>query len=158
MTEYLPGVYLRGLNDRILELVPNSLHSDIECWMEGIELVINPSHQGRGRDIGYMTYSGIFSFERFPFKKVNTASVMASVMAWLMDNDAHREDFELGNPTCDVEPTSDDTVIMTIEIDFVEPLKVVENPDGDVLWNGKRWSVAEYEIWQAKHVEVGIKR
>jgi hypothetical protein len=148
------GYLLQGLNQRISAVVPERLHKHIECWMEDIEMIMSPKNQGLGRDIGYLSYSAVFSFERFPFKQCNPATVMASVMGWLMDYDEFREKFELPDPTGDVEPEKDDTVVMTIELEFIEPLMVVEDPEGLIQWDGKTWSVAPYEIWVAEHIDV----
>ncbi len=148
------GYLMQGLNNRISQAVPARLHRYIECWMEDVELIMSPKNQGLGRDIGYLSYTAIFSFERFPFKQCSPAMVMASVMGWLMDYDEFREKFDLPDPVCDVEPEQNDTVIMTIEVELIEPLMVIEDLEGQILWDGKSWSVAPYEIWFAEHIDI----
>ena len=154
MDQTQAGYLLQGLNARISEVVPEKLHHNVECWMEDVELVLSPKNQGQGRDIGKLFYTAVFSFERFPFKKFQPAVVMASVMGWLMDFDDFREKHELKDPVCDVEKESDDTAIMTIEIEFVEPLMVVKDPNGLIQWDGLTWSLAPYEIWVAENIDI----
>ncbi|EHH1172439.1 phage tail protein [Vibrio parahaemolyticus] len=148
------GFMLQGLNQHLSSTIDRRLHQHIECWMEEIELKFMPKHQGLGRDMGWLEYTAVFSFEQFPFKKQNPAVVMANTLAWLDDHDEFREKFNLADPSFDIEPESDDTVIMTLEVQMTEPLMVVEDPEGDIYWEGKRWSNAPYEIWRAEHVDV----
>ena len=154
INQYQAGFMLQGLNQHLSQAIPERLHKHFECWMEDVELTLQPKNQGQGFDIGYMQYTAVFSFERFPFKKVHPSIVMVNVLAWLDDNDEFRDQFKLVNPTFDVEPESDDTVIMTLEVELIEPLMVIEDPSGDIVWRGKRWINAPYEIWEAEHISI----
>lgn len=145
------GYMLQALNEKLVSIVPKKCHKDMKCWMEDVELKLAPKHHGHGLDIGRMEYTAVFSFERFPFNEFNPAIVYAVVMGWLQDHDSLREQFELDDPISDVEPDSDTTAIMTIEIDFVEPISVVESPNGLIEWRSKRYELAPYEIWIAEH-------
>ena len=148
------GYYLQGLTQHLNQVIPERQHKYIDCWMENVELMLCSKDQGLGRDIGFISYSAAFSFERFPFKQIDPAVVMANVMAWLMDNDEHRDRFELNDPKFDVESETEDTVLMGLEIEFIEPLMVVEDAEGPIFWDEKRWSLAPYEIWQAEHGDI----
>ena len=150
------GYYLQGLVQHLNNVLPERQHKHIECWMEDLELMLGSKNQGHGADIGYISYNASFSFERFPFKEIDPAIVMANVIAWIEDNDQHREVYELNDPRFDVEPSSDSTVEMTLEIEFIEPLMVVPDERGQIIWQGKQWALAPYEIWTAKHGEVFI--
>ncbi|CAE6928991.1 hypothetical protein ACOMICROBIO_GDFFDHBD_02473 [Vibrio sp. B1REV9] len=154
LNQYQAGFMLQGLNLHLSSSVDERLHPYIDCWMEDIELKFAPKNQGLGRDIGWMQYTAVFSFEQFPFRKQNPAVVMANTMAWLDDHDEFRDKFNLTDPTFDIEPEGDDTVIMTLEVSMIEPLMVVEDPQGDIVWDGKRWRNAPYEIWSAEHIDV----
>lgn len=148
------GFMLQGLNQHLSQAIPERLHKYFECWMEDVELTLQPKDQGLGSDIGYMQYTAVFSFEQFPFKKVHPSTVMINVLAWLDDNDELREKFDLAEPRFDIEPESDDTVIMTLEVELIEQLMVIEDPNGDIVWRGKRWINAPYEIWEAEHISI----
>lgn len=151
------GYYLQGLTQHLNSVLPKRQHKFIECWMEGVELMLGAKHQGQGCEIGLISYSAQFSFERFPFKEIDPAIVMANVIAWIDDNDKHRETYELNDPSFDVEAESDCTVLMTLEVEFIEPLMVVPDERGQILWHGKRWALAPYAIWTATHGDVLIK-
>ncbi|NOH82841.1 hypothetical protein F0249_03385 [Vibrio sp. 03-59-1] len=154
INQYQAGFMLQGLNQHLSSTIDARLHQHFECWMEDIQLKFAPKDQGLGRDIGWMEYTAVFSFEQFPFKKQNPAVVMANTMAWLYDHDEYRDRYNLSDPSFDIEPESDDTVIMTLEVEMTEPLMVVEDPKGEIHWEGKRWSNAPYEIWSAEHIDV----
>jgi len=150
------GYYLQGLVQHLNSVIPQRQHKNIECWMEDVELIIGSKNQGHGADIGFLSYTASWSFERFPFKELDPAVVMANVIAWLEDNDQHRDIYELNDPNFDVEAESDTTVTMTLDVEFIEPIMVVPEPDGDILWQGQKWALAPYEIWTATHGEVFI--
>lgn len=148
------GFKLQALTQHIKAMLPHQIHHSIDVWMEDVQLHLVPEDKGQGFDIGQIEYTAQFSFERFPFKQVDPATVMAGVMAWLMDNDESRSDYELEDPSFDVEPESEDTVIMTMEIEFLESLMVVEDESGPILWQGQRFKLAPYEIWVAEYASV----
>lgn len=150
------GYYLQGLMNHLKSVIPSRQHKHMECWMEDIEMMLGAKNQGLGAEIGYISYNASFSFERFPFQKIDPAIVIASVMAWLMDTDKHREDFYLNDPTFDIESESDSTVLMTLEVEFIEPLMVVPDENGPITWQGEKWSLAPYEVWVAEHGDVVI--
>lgn len=150
------GYYLQGLLQHLKSVLPTRQHKHIECWMEDLELITGAKNQGLGADIGQISYTASFSFERFPFKEIDPAVIMANVIAWLEDNDTQRETYELNDPSFDVTPTSDTTVEMTLDIEFIEPLMVVQDDAGQITWRGQQWALAPYEIWVAEHGEVFI--
>lgn len=156
LSQSVAGYYLQGLLTALKKVIPERQHHYIECWMEDVEMTIGAKHQGLGMDIGYLSYRAQFTFEKFPFQKIDPAVIMASVMGWLMDNDKHRDDFNLNDPTFDIESESETTVLMNLEIAFIEPLMVVEDAKGLICWQGKKWALAPYEIWVAEHGDVGI--
>lgn len=151
------GYYLQGLVSHLNSVIPKRQHKLIECWMEDIEIMIGSKNQGQGSDIGFISYSAQFTFERFPFKDIDPAMIIANVIAWLEDNDQHRERFELNDPSFDIDAESDKTVSLALDIEFIEPLMVVPDENGNILWHGQKWSLAPYEIWTATHGDVIIK-
>ena len=153
-SQYSAGYYLKGLTSRVNSVVPKALHKHFDCWMEDVELILAPKEYGSGRDIGHLSYKAVLSFERFPFKKCAPEIVLASIMAWVMDCDEHREQFNLPDPTADIEPESEDCVEMVIEVQFREPFMVVEDANGPIEWEGRKWKVAPYEIWVAEHGDI----
>ena len=150
-SQYSTGYYLKGITKCIHRVLPEPLHKHFDCWMEDMDLIPAPKDHGQGRDIGHLAYTAVLSFERFPFKKCAPEIVLASIMAWLIDFDEHRERFNLSNPSVSIEPESEDCVEMVIEIAFQEPFMVVEDANGPIYWDGKKWKVAAYEIWVAEH-------
>lgn len=152
------GYLLQTLTAHLLTVIPKNCHSLLESWMDGAELQLTPKHQGLGVDLGMMEYEAVISIERFPFREFEPAIVMASVMAWLQSNDPYREPYELEDPRFKVEPESDKTANVEIDIQFIEPVTLVEEAKGVIHWHGKQYNLAEYEVWVAERFTLDLKR
>lgn len=148
------GFKLRRLTEHLQQALPDAVLRKMEAWMEDITVQISPEDRGNGYNLGHVRYTAVFSFEGFPFRKTDPASVMANVAVWLCDNDPSRDECDLDDPTFDVEPESEDTAIMTFELEFSETMMLLPDDNGDVLWNERRWSLAPYDIWIAEEAEI----
>lgn len=151
------GYLLQALTQHLLTVIPKNCHDDVESWMDGAELQLNPINRGKGLQLGLMEYESVISIENLPFRKFNPAIIMASVMAWLQDNDCFRADKELEDPTFEVEPVSDALANVELQIQFIEPITVIEKEDGEILWRNKRYQIAPYEVWFAENLVVTAK-
>ncbi len=71
-----------------------------------------------------------------------------------MDNDADREDQlgELKDPVIDVVVEDEDSAEVLIQVNFEEPIKLVEAESGLIYWQNKRWNIEEYPVWVAENL------
>ena len=153
MTEQVEqGYLLKGLTAAMLSVIPTRLHRQVDSWMENVGLRLTPKGMGLGLELGKMEYDAVFSIEEFPFKEVNPMVVIATMMAWVMDNDPDRETFELGEPSYSVEPESDNTVTIEVSVPFIETITVVEDDKGEIKFRGKTYSLQPYEVWVADKI------
>lgn len=150
------GYLLQTLTAHLLTVLPKKCHKLVESWMDGAELQLTPKHHGLGFDLGLMEYEAVVSIERFPFREVNPAIVMASVMAWLQDNDPYRERYELDDPQFDVEPESEQVATVEIQLQFIEPITVIAKTDGPIAWRGKQYDIAPYDVWVAERFAMDV--
>lgn len=100
-------------------------------------------------------YDGVIQIERFPG---NGTLFVAEVMAWLQDNDREREQTALEPPEINVEGNDAFTSDIDISVTFEERLVILEDPDGPISFNGKKWSLAEPEIVPAEEFTLSASR
>ncbi|KKD01390.1 phage tail protein [Photobacterium halotolerans] len=154
MTQYQAGYKLRDLKAHISQCVGEPIAKHLSAEMSNIELELSPRHMGHGVVLAYQRYTAEFYFDRFPFRKYDPAVLFANVAAWLMDNDSERDQHrqELGDPSIDVVMEDEHSAEVIIEVTFEEPINLIEDDTGGVFWQGKRWRIAEYEVWVAERL------
>lgn len=149
--QYQAGYKLRDLKAFLSDVLGEKLAKRLEVEMSNIELVLTPKNMGHGFIIVQQRYLAEIYIEELPFKKFDPAVLFANVGAWLMDNDQSREDNDnLDDPEIEVVIEDESSAEIIINVHFEEPVKVVEDPEGNIHWRGKRWKIEEYEIWVAK--------
>ncbi|MBF4247935.1 hypothetical protein EA004_23595 [Vibrio anguillarum] len=154
MSTYQVGQKMRALKLHIDKCLGEQIAKRLEVEMSDIELVLMPRNMGNGVDIAQQRYMAEFYIDRLPFKKYDPAVLFANVGAWLMDYDQEREEQlgKLKDPSIDVVVEDENSAEVIIQVVFEEPIKVVEDLEGDIYWQGKRWKIAQYEIWVAEHL------
>ena len=121
-----------------------------------------------GRDLGYiredgekprqhvelalLTYDAVIQIERYAG---DGAAFAALVATWLNDCDPDRDN--CGDPeitvTLNVQDVSGKSISdIDIAVEFEERLTAVENPDGDIPYNGKVWSLVPLCITPVEHL------
>ncbi|OCH66712.1 hypothetical protein A6E00_23460 [Vibrio diabolicus] len=158
-TQYQAGYKLRDLNEFLISVVGDKIAKRMECEMGKVELKLETKHMGHGFDLLYQRYVADFYFDKFPFKEYDPAVLFANVGAWLMDNDSDRFRIEdLDDPYVDVVLEDEKNAEVLVSVMFEEPVKVAADPDGPIYWNGQRWKIEEYEIWQAERLSHVVLR
>lgn len=152
-TQYQAGYKMKALRAHMEMCVGKQIAQRLDAEMTDISLKLNPKNMGHGMDLMYMKYKAEFYVDKFPFKKYDPAVLFANVGAWLLDNDDERQDSnELSDPDIDVVIEDESSAEVLIIIEFEESVKVVEDELGPIYWRGKRWRIAEYEIWIAERL------
>ncbi len=151
------GYFLHSLHAEIKRVLPAKYHKHLDSWMENGTIRLEPKNMGpTGVDVAWLTYQAVFTVEQLPFRELDPAIVLASVAAWVQENDKFREQFELADPEYAVTPNDEKTADLEIQLAFTEPLRLIEHPKGPINWMGKRWNVAPYEIWVADHIDMNV--
>ncbi|APF80478.1 TPA: hypothetical protein I7D81_001241 [Vibrio cholerae] len=150
---YRVGYKMQALKAHIEMCVGKHIAQRLDAEMGDIELILSPKHQGNGMDIANQRYSAEFLIERLPFQKYDPAVLFANVAAWLMDNDPDREDLrELKDPEIGVVIDDENSADVLIQVTFEEPIKLIEDENGNVFWQKKRWKIEEYPVWVAENL------
>ncbi|CAH8196992.1 phage tail protein [Vibrio aestuarianus] len=144
--EYQAGYKFRELKAHIEQCVGKSIAKRLQTEMVELELVMGAKNQGHGFDLFTQIYEAEFYFDRFPFDEYKPATLFANFIAWLMDNDESREDKEIPDPEVSITVQSQNEAIIVVTVPFEEPVKIIEDENGDISWRGKMWRIEEYQI------------
>ena len=99
-------------------------------------------------ELGLFRYDGVIQIERYPG---DGASFAAIVTSWLMENDPDRDG--LADSSLDIELNMrGGDADLEIAIEFEERLTAVEDENGDIPYDGKRWRMAETIITPAREL------
>lgn len=151
---YRVGHKMQALRAHIEMCLGKQIAQRLDAEMSNIELTLTPRNMGNGIDIAQQRYLAEFQIDRLPFKKYDPAVLFANVAAWLMDYDEERDNQlgELKDPEIEVVIEDENSAEVLIQVMFEEPIKIEEAAEGDIYWMGKRWKIADYQIWVAENL------
>jgi hypothetical protein len=127
--------------------------NQFDSWMEDGEL--SPRNKYLGADqlqIAQLKYNAYLSFEDFT---KDPALLFALVCAWLIDNDAERDDHDLPKPDIDVTKLDNGRFDVEIKIAFVVDIELVQADNGAVSLDGQTWDIAPATIFDVTKAAVG---
>lgn len=151
--EYQPGYKFKALRKHIEECVGKNIAKRLQTEMVELELILGAKNQGHGHDLFTQIYEAEFYFDRFPFSQYSPATLFAQFVAWLMDYDEEREDQMVPDPEVSITMQSETEAIVVVTVPFEEPVKIIEDENGDVTWRGKKWRVDDYPIDVAENLK-----
>lgn len=105
-----------------------------------------------GSHFANLRYQGVIYIERLPESSLALLAILTK--AWLDNNDDVRDIYKLKPPTTEVISLGDHCLMVVIDIDFVDPVYLVEDPDGNIEINGKTYADTDFEYWIAESGEV----
>lgn len=153
-------VYTKTKLEHLTEYMVSHLKSDVlankmDAWQENATIVINGEDRGNG---GYIVchwrYRAVISIENFPHHLLDPRYLLALVACWLTDYDYNRDQDELGDPELSVDVVNHQEVDVAIELEMIEPVELVPDPEGMITWNGKTYRVQAVPIWTAEEAEL----
>ena len=119
-----------------------SRKEDIDSWVDRCSIVPEARAMGEYAEICQQQSNCTLFIERF---SGDAREIMAQVTAWLQENDDNRERFKLADPEIDVTPLdkSGKSHDVEISLEFYDPVMVRLDTDGDIHWQGLRWSLID---------------
>jgi len=111
---------------------------------------------GHGIEVARLKYDALIQIENLPNK--DAYSLLAFIPAWLDDFDRERFEDGLADPDIDVALNGDGTADVELLIEFEEGLQLIPDDNGDIIYQGKRWSVADVPIDVAESVDKVAKQ
>lgn len=123
----------------------------IDSWAEQVQLTLVWKPGPHGLHMADMRYSAMISLNHF---MALPGRLFALVGSWLENHDSGRERLELSAPTFDIEQLDADIANVDITLEFVEPLHLVQQDDGEIEAFGERWAFVPFDLWVAERGEV----
>ncbi|MEH6649977.1 MAG: phage tail protein [Motiliproteus sp.] len=123
---------------------------NFESFQEGGELQPGGGNETeQGWHQADWKYRAVLAFERIPASSAGL--LLALVQAWLDENDPDRSDHELGNPQGQID-LDDNNKFADVELtlDFVDPIYLVQDDSGPIVWNGQQFNFGDYDLWIAE--------
>lgn len=151
------GYFLSALHRELERVLPKRCARSLDSWMEGGTLRLEPKDMGiTGMDLAWLSYTAVFSLESLPFRECRTETLLAVAASWIQEHDHYREQFALPEPTYAVMPNDEHSADIELEVQFAEPLRIVEDPQGAINWLNKTWTVAPFDVWVADEITLSV--
>lgn len=102
-----------------------------------------------GRDLGHGVELGVFKYDALIQVEAfngSSSELLLLVMSWLHDHDKDRDHAGLADPEVDASLNDDFTADVDLAIEFEEPLQMVPDEQGPILFNGRKWRVADVPV------------
>ncbi len=147
---------LQGLHRYLIERLKGHVHAKkIHATQAGGALINNGEDMGNG---GYCIanwfYQAGILIEDFPHNKVSPSNLFALIACWITEYDPDRnENEQLEDPDIDIDVNNEESADVLIELAFEEPIELIPDPNGLVLWNGETYRTNPVEIWVAEEGE-----
>ncbi|SFN70407.1 phage tail protein [Xenorhabdus japonica] len=96
-------------------------------------------------------YEAVIAWGRFPYRDCDPRNIPLLIDSWLTGqgdgfNDAN---VEQERPSLTVE-VDGDTAVVLVSLSLAEPVVIREDPKGMIPFDGRRWSLADTEVWFAE--------
>ncbi|EQM70881.1 phage tail protein [Pseudomonas tohonis] len=123
------------------------LPEQLDSWTEQVTLPLYWKPTEAGLHMGDMRYRAVIILERFTD---DPGRLMALVGSWLEVNDPGRDDVPLPVPTFSIDQMDLDSADVELQLEFVEPQNLAEDPKGEIEAYGKRWAFVPFDLWVAE--------
>lgn len=136
------------------QLQPMIKPNNIDGWQSGGTLIINGQDLGTGYLAANWKYDAVIQIERIPHKRFNAYEMLAMLSVWLIENDSERDTYGLTDPDLDIDMISDDHAQVTIDLQLMDDIELIEDPQGPIIFGGKNYRVSIAPINVAESGEV----
>ena len=126
--------YLAGMNFVTRENIDN--------WVDLCSVIQESKNMGHYLELCRLHYQCTILIERYTG---DARLITAWLSAWLDDNDPDRDADRMPDPEIDIEAldASGTQWDVDISVEFTEPVMVVEGDNGNIFWQGQRWSLID---------------
>ncbi|GLS26162.1 phage tail protein [Marinibactrum halimedae] len=111
---------------------------NLDSWAESVKLELRARQQGNGLVLCEVHYTAQFEVDRVT---TNPVYWFAHIVTWLYENDPDRDVNQLDDPEIEVEPTENQAVSISFEVEFYEPVTLVEDDNGEFELSGTRYRI-----------------
>ncbi|HBK4770951.1 TPA: phage tail protein [Serratia liquefaciens] len=134
-------------------LPPRLANLEFNSDMEEVSFINAQRDMGLNQyQLAVMEYEAVLSWGRFPYRQFDPRNLCALLLAWLIENADEgliEQGFEQSMPELAIVVTDDKTALVEVVIKMAEPLTLIQDDQGVIPFDGKRWQLADPEIWWA---------
>tara|TARA_R110002033_G_scaffold12384_2_gene37586 strand:+ start:694 stop:1194 length:501 start_codon:yes stop_codon:yes gene_type:complete len=142
----------------LTSLSPIVKSNDLDAWQENGTLILNGEDKGSdGYQVAKWKHNAVIALERFPHRRINPYNLLAMVAAFLIDSDWQRDEYGLDDPQLDIDVVSKDHATVLIEVQLIDNIELLPDPNGPVLFNGENYRVSLVPLNIAETVDVQQK-
>ncbi|KDM89704.1 phage tail protein [Photobacterium galatheae] len=147
--QHLHGYLVDSLNGLVHE-------GKIHATQAGGQVIVDGEDRGNdGFRVAYWQYDAGLLIEGFPHLKLDPKNLFALLACWLDEYDSDRDVLDdLRDPEIEVEENNEATADVLIRIAFAEPIEIVPDENGLIVWNQNRYKVNPVDIWVAEESEL----
>lgn len=140
-----------GLLAKHLLALPGVTRDQMEAFADLGKLIPTGKDLGQGFEVGRFRYDAVISIEDCPAEIASR--LLVTLQLWIAENDQDRDRSELSAPDIDITVQDEKTVFVQITVEFDEPLSIVPDPEGPILFDGSLWRVSEVPIDTAETLD-----
>ncbi|MFD0965987.1 phage tail protein [Seminibacterium arietis] len=140
----------------IAEQLPSRYKNNLYSWIEDGE-IIDEGQQltEQGEVLAFLKYNAVIWLEQFPFKQIDPAVIKVNLLHWLKQNDPYRYRVESA-VNFDIEMLDDNTADLVFNVQCFEPMEAVEDENGNIYANGKKYRLDYINIYTAEEIATEI--
>lgn len=133
---------LNSLTAFLQQTLPERVR-DFDSYIDEQKIVVSNKDMGMGQHrIGYTTYSGELRWDSWPYRLCDPQLLYTLVLVWLGEHgNALREELSMDDPDIDPQVIDEQTAIVSVSIPLVDELDIIEDENGPIPYNGKRWRI-----------------
>lgn len=144
---------LDALTTFVTQNLPKRVMQGFDSFMDEISFISAQRDLGEGQyQLAVMQFDAVLSWDRWPYRECDPRNLCALLLVWLTEQDEQPFmdaglDREL--PALDVDVDDQGTAIVVVSIKLAESLAIIEDDNGIIPFDGKKWRLTEPEIWFA---------
>lgn len=149
---------LEALTTFIRQHLPPRVMQGFDSFMDEISFISAQRDLGEGQyQLAVMQFDALLSWERWPYRECDPKNLCALLLVWQTEQDEQPFmdaglDREL--PILDVDVIDQDTATVVVSVKLAASLSVIEDENGIIPFDGKRWRLSEPEIWFASEAHI----
>lgn len=149
---------LDALTRFVTQHLPSRVMQGFDSFMDEVRFISAQRDLGAEQyQLAVMKFDAVLSWERWPYRECDPRALCALLLVWLADQDEQAFmdaglDMEL--PTLDIDIIGQETATVVVTVKMAESLTIIEDSAGIIPFDGKRWRLAEPQIWFASQANI----
>ena len=149
---------LDALTAFVTQHLPSRVMQGFDSFMDEISFISAQRDLGEGQyQLAVMQFDAVLSWERWPYREFDPRNLCALLLVWQTEQD-DRPFMDAGLdrelPALDVDVGDQGTAVVMVSVKLAESLAIVEDENGIIPFDGRKWRLVEPEIWFATEGQV----